>query len=380
MRRYELGMSLNYVRHWGIPEAVREFLQNAMDEQIENPENEMIFDYSEEDRRLTIANKNSVLEINSLLLGKTSKEGKDDLTGQYGEGYKVATIVLLRNNCGVTIYNNKVGEMWEAKKIKSKRYGEEIGVFDITKTTSWFKPKSATKDMNLVVTIDGITTDEFEQVKKNTLAIRDYGKCYSNPEKIYGKVLLDKAERGRVYVNGLYVYTHEGLRFGYDFHSSELPLGRDRDLTRTFNLLFACSTLAVQVCPVSFLKDNLDCKDFSYLTINSFWRSEDVDKGAVLIKEYTDKFIETYGEDVIPVESVNDFNKFSGIGKKAVLLSKTECSFIDLNRLSPVVYSSEELDSRFELWLSRVSGSLILDEIDEIKELWREARSSNATQ
>ena len=44
------------------------------------------------------------------------------------------------------------------------------------------------------------------------------------------------------------------------------------------------------------------------------------------------------------------------------------------------MYSSEELDSRFELWLSRVSGSLILDEIDEIKELWREARSSNATQ
>lgn len=39
MRRYELGMALTYAKGWGVSDAVREFFQNALDEQKENPEN-----------------------------------------------------------------------------------------------------------------------------------------------------------------------------------------------------------------------------------------------------------------------------------------------------------------------------------------------------
>ena len=36
MRRFELGMTLDYASDWGITDAVREFFQNAMDEEKMN--------------------------------------------------------------------------------------------------------------------------------------------------------------------------------------------------------------------------------------------------------------------------------------------------------------------------------------------------------
>lgn len=94
----------------GIPEAVREFLQNARDEEIEHEGNEMLIDYDPSSQLLSIGNSHSVLEPRTLLLGQSSKRSATGLIGKHGEGYKVATVVLLRNNCNVTIYNNAVGE------------------------------------------------------------------------------------------------------------------------------------------------------------------------------------------------------------------------------------------------------------------------------
>lgn len=39
MRRFELGMSLDYVSNWTLVDAVREIFQNSLDEEIQNPDN-----------------------------------------------------------------------------------------------------------------------------------------------------------------------------------------------------------------------------------------------------------------------------------------------------------------------------------------------------
>ena len=79
MRRYELGMSLDYCSDWGVPDAVREFFQTALDEQTANPENKMSFEYK--DNKLYIGNRLSKLNAESLLLGVSSKRGNDNLIG-----------------------------------------------------------------------------------------------------------------------------------------------------------------------------------------------------------------------------------------------------------------------------------------------------------
>lgn len=376
MRRFELGMCMNYVSHWGKPEAVREFFQNARDESVEHPENEMLFDYSEEDQRITIANKNSVLEFNTLLLGKSSKTGNANLTGEYGEGYKVATVVLLRNNCNVTIYNNKAGEIWEAKKVNSRRYNEEIAVFDVTKSTGWFRPKKSKEDMNLVITIDGITPEDFEIIKKNTLLIRDIGKYFENPVMGYGKLLLESCEAGRIYVNGLYVCDEPALRYGYDFHSSELRLGRDRDIARQVDMLNACSYLAIRVAPSKFIADNLDCEDFKYTTEFSFNYKNETKKKEEVKSIVTEKFINKNGNNAIPVKNIETFNKLRAEGTNAVLVPNSVYEFIDQEQLS-TPKDAISLQNRFDMWCEEHFCTLLTGSaLDELRELWEEALNS----
>lgn len=80
---YELPLSRDYVRHWGIPEAVREILQNAIDS--DSP-----LEYTLYTDRITVTSKHSRLEPKTLLLGRTSKADCDDKVGSFGEGYKIA--------------------------------------------------------------------------------------------------------------------------------------------------------------------------------------------------------------------------------------------------------------------------------------------------
>lgn len=43
MSRYELTVDSNYVQDWGIPQAIREFFQNSIDGETEDPSNKSFF-------------------------------------------------------------------------------------------------------------------------------------------------------------------------------------------------------------------------------------------------------------------------------------------------------------------------------------------------
>ena len=63
MRKYELSISADYVPSWGIVEGVREFFQNAIDEETRDSSNKMMLRYDGEKATLTIGNKHSALDI-----------------------------------------------------------------------------------------------------------------------------------------------------------------------------------------------------------------------------------------------------------------------------------------------------------------------------
>jgi hypothetical protein len=111
MTKYELSISTNYVPDWGIVEAFRELFQNALDNEIINPENKMNWSYI--DNKVIISNKTSKLDANSLLLGSTTKTTHEEVIGKHGEGYKIAFMVLLRNNKKVKVYNYGNREIWK---------------------------------------------------------------------------------------------------------------------------------------------------------------------------------------------------------------------------------------------------------------------------
>ena len=160
MRRYELGMTLDYVSDWGITQAVREILQNCYDEEAVNPENKSFVSYDSDTGVLLIGNKFSSLSTSTLLLGCSSKRDNDKTIGQHGEGYKVATIVLLRNNIGLRILNYANKEVWSAKVVNSKRYNTKIGVFDV-ETLGLFSKKP---DGDLIFELSGITSEMYRSI------------------------------------------------------------------------------------------------------------------------------------------------------------------------------------------------------------------------
>jgi len=160
MSKIELTLAPNYVPTWTLVDAVRELFQNALDQQRQNSENEASWHYDDVTGVLTISNATSKLTTASLLLGQTTKADDKSTIGQFGEGYKIATLVLLREGKNVVFYNYGAREVWRPRFVKSRRFDTDILTFFIEKKAIWEKVPSA----DLVIAIDGISADEYYDI------------------------------------------------------------------------------------------------------------------------------------------------------------------------------------------------------------------------
>jgi len=234
--RYELSISPDYVKDWGVWAGVRELLQNMIDQ---SPEEGRIFRY-DSSGQLVIGNKNTKLDRSSLLLGNTKKPSIKNRPqiGKFGEGYKLAFLALMRHGIRVEVQNS--GEVWTPKFLKSKRYGSEILVVDVEK---------GEKSSDLLFVLTGVRPEHYSEIVNNYL-----GLC--RPENIIqgdsGRVLLDEKFKGRVFVAGLYVCTLNSARYGYDMNPGHIELDRDRAKVSDFNLFWETSRLYAKLSDRTF--------------------------------------------------------------------------------------------------------------------------------
>lgn len=320
MRRFDLGIALNYCSNWGVVEAVREFYQNALDAEIVNPSNKMYFEYIEDEGILRIGNKDGELPTKTLLLGVSSKRNDLNTIGQHGEGYKVATVVLKRLGLGVKVYNRKEKEVWTARIIKSRRYQTDVVVYDVEKV-SMFK---SVPNQDLIFEISGLTKEMYDEVVESnlhlqTLAEEDVLKSGNS------RILLDDAHAGRIFVNGLFVCKSKLATYGYDFEPSLVKLDRDRGLIDSFDLQYTCGKVICGSACVDFIKDAKDTWDGEYI------RFYDSQIGGAMQEVYEDeykKFIEKNGEDAIPVDDTDEFNRLKRNGYNPVMVSRNQHHYI----------------------------------------------------
>jgi hypothetical protein len=237
MSKYELSLSSDYVPNWTIVDAVREFFQNALDQQTMQKDNEMFFHYDGV-HMIQIGNKSSVLSAKTLLLGTSTKRDDKNTIGQFGEGYKVATLVALREGKKVVFYNYGKLETWKPRMVKSRKYeGAEVLTF-VTDKFFWNRPPNN----NLTIVIDGITQKEWEDIKESNLHCQlpeDMGEILQTRK---GRILLNPRYKGRMYVNGLFVCTTK-YAHGYDFLPQYLKLDRDRKLVSDWDLQWLASEM-----------------------------------------------------------------------------------------------------------------------------------------
>jgi hypothetical protein len=125
---YELSLVKEYVSHWGMKEAVRELIQNALDSA-----SPFVYEFSSGEDGLWTLRLNSefsALSPQSLLLGATSKAKDSDAIGSFGEGYKIALLVLTRLGYETGILNND--KLWKPKFRFNRNYGCEVLVVEET--------------------------------------------------------------------------------------------------------------------------------------------------------------------------------------------------------------------------------------------------------
>jgi len=206
MKQYVLPLARNYVAHWGLVESVREFVQNALDG------GEWSFEFT--DTSLSIFSPNGKLDPSTLVLGSTSKANDAHSIGSFGEGYKIALLVLTRLGYPVAIFNN--GLLWEPGFEHSEMFGCEVLTIE---EKEW-------ECSGLRIDILGLDyDDDIHAIRDSCLHMQDQfgeGDVIEVPQ---GRILLDR--KGELYVNGLYVNKTEA-EYGYDVKPEFLALERDR--------------------------------------------------------------------------------------------------------------------------------------------------------
>jgi len=195
----EYPISKDYVKDWGIWEATREILQNAMDSGS--------WSHIFEDGMIVILNDGTV-DRNDLILGHTSKNDSD--RGKYGEGLKLAMLVLARLDRNFILHTGT--ERWIASIVNSEQFNAEVLSVRITPL-----------DTTQVEIFFSLTQEEYDDIFNNKICNDPYG--------IIG-------EGGKIFVGGLYIANLENLKYSYNLPPEYVTLNRDRNIPRLFDIQY----------------------------------------------------------------------------------------------------------------------------------------------
>ena len=363
-KKFELTLTKSYASAWGVQEALREIVQNGIDQEKQVEGNTMEINY-DGSNVLSISNKSSILSKKSLLLGYTSKADDENTIGQFGEGLKIALLVLNRLGKNVTIYNYGSKEVWTSKFVKSRRYeGEEVLTIYVETEAIWKKVPNA----NLTIEVEGINTDDYAELINRTLLLQeDLGETLYSEE--YGTILLDEKQKGRVYVNGLYINSIEELTYGYNIKPSKLRIGRDRDLVSDFDII-STTSLMWREHNIDLLQELIKsgCKDVTYL--HSYLGYFDGQ-----IKESTyESFTKEHGENAIPVSSQSEYELMNSRYNNAniVIVNEIQKNIITESKgfkdtLKNAVKKEMSLEEEYYHWKKANSCNIFGEALSELE-------------
>lgn len=233
IKNYEITISPNYVSNWGINEAIREILQNAIDAD-KNGYKKSIY-YSGD--ILYINNEGISLSAKDLILGCSSKSDQNGMIGKYGEGFKLALVALLRKGMNVYVDNND--KLWSPSFKVSEQFGTQV--LNIEESDDG-------RGEGLTFVISPVDQQLYNSLLNYFPCIDESFGNIVNCDN--GQILLDKQFKGKMYVEGLYIQTDDNFQYGYNFNSDVVELDRDRKAINYYELraLTAQSIVTAEEC------------------------------------------------------------------------------------------------------------------------------------
>lgn len=206
MINIDFNMTRDYCRSWTAIDALREISQNALDS-------------GKEYKHTVIAGKISIFTYNAELtpdvfsLGQSVKTG--NAIGKFGEGFKIAMLVLTRLGLEPEIRTNNLVVKGEFKQ--NSFTGLETFNLLITETMALCENIEFTCNFDSWQINQAELEDKITQFSTNPLSKPDVCEMLKN-------------RPGKIYVNGLYVCHDKRLKYGYNFAPDHIELNRDRDV------------------------------------------------------------------------------------------------------------------------------------------------------
>lgn len=354
--KLELSIKADYLPSWGMWHGIRELIQNARDAEFELGAPMTV---ESKPNALIIENDGCVLPHEALLLGHSTKVGKAELIGRFGEGLKLGILALVRSGVRVTIRSGS--EVWIPKIQRSEKFKVEVLVFDITK---------GRKDSNRVsIELLGIDAELWEAAKWKFLFLNDEHKP-SFIETDSGALLTDPVHKGHVFVKGIYVHTDRRFDYGYNFKNAELD--RDRQMVDRWDFMvrsrelltaaFAKRPDLIDGFVATLERQGPEVEGFSYA---------EPDEG--LAKAVSAAFQARHGADAIPVRTLADSKDLDHLGKKGVVVGEAHAKVLSgtMQSLDAVRASLKEETLRTYGWheLSDTEKKNISESVDLIHPL-----------
>lgn len=252
---FDIPVSSKYINNWGVKEALKEIKANAEDKV--GVEGAYGWSYNKAEQRIEIWNQSSEkLTPSTLVLGNSSKTTEDGTIGQFGEGYKLALIVLLREGKEVAISNHdKVWipsfrmseifstetlhiEMMDNERLSSNEIRfvingisqEEVDSFESILLETHLSGLEKVYEVEGKYTVYGIPAEmrdreaDLYKEKKATPKENSTDDIDDELKEIRKTVLKVNG----IFVGGIYVKASDST-YTIDYHPSQVTLSRDRD-------------------------------------------------------------------------------------------------------------------------------------------------------
>ena len=329
--RIELPIKTSYLPVWKTYEGIRELLQNARDAEIEF-DAKMEIRHRKDANVLVIENDGCTIDQEALLFGHTTKLGRSDLAGKFGEGLKLAMLVLARDGHEVRIRNGS--EVWVPKIERSEKFDAEVLVVYVTKGHADKK--------RVQVEVGGITEDDFKSTKDLFLFLGKLGKD-ARIQTSAGSLLFGERFKGRIYVKGIFVQRSHDLEHGYDLADAEID--RDRKMVDRWDLGYKLKSIwsdAISQRPklAETFVTMLEGGAADVQGIDEFGAAYLPDA----VKEIAvKKFQNAYGPDALPVASLEQSQQVEHFGKKGVVCSSKPLRAVLEQKLGSAAQNGERL-------------------------------------
>lgn len=326
----ELSVDSSYVPAWDCFSAIRELVQNAKDADTLGYKMEVVYNKNRTEPTLKLINKGGYLNKSSLLLGGTTKRGKENQIGGWGEGLKLAWLTLLRS--GHKIWVRFQNETWVPEISYSETFKADILKVKVS--------KSQTTESNLVVEVRGLAECDWLAIKERFLF--EPFVCLKESEQIElgeGKILLGEKYRGHLFVKGIWICKLPSKYFfGYDLNN--VKIDRDRSLANPWDLKYEIKKILNDAAQ----QDKLTPENLYDLFLGDQWEESRIimDMGDYGVESLAAKVSEHFkklngsGTEVVAVESMQESIAAQHFGLKGIVVPK------------PIKLLVESVDGKFE--------------------------------